>query len=150
MTTASEISSEQVLSEQNEEGADLLQLFGDIDWANANLGELAERWRTELAEIEEENIRSLIDIGNKSQVVLPSLIKTIEEVGSVDELLSDYCQRLQLMGSEIQQIEQLNRGLNIQTANQQALLQELDALVVKIPCRQYCLLMVPLCLCRVR
>lgn len=48
----------------------------------------------------------------------------------MDFLLAEYCARLQLMGDEIRQIEQLNRGLNIQTSNQQRLLAELDSILV--------------------
>lgn len=40
-------------SEQSEEGGDIVELFGDIDWTNANLGELEQQWRAELAGIEE-------------------------------------------------------------------------------------------------
>lgn len=75
-------------------------------------------------------MRSLIDSSERSGQVLPILKRALEEIGLVDAQLADYCARLQLMGEEIQQIEQLNRGLNIQTANQQRLLGELDALVV--------------------
>ena len=73
-----------------------------------------------------------MDSADKSQLVLPALLRATEEVGAVEGLLSEYCQRLQLMGTEIQQIEELNRGLNIQTANQQVLLQELDAILARI------------------
>jgi len=34
------------------------------------------------------------------------------------------------MGTEIQQIEELNRGLNIQTKNQKVLLAELENIIV--------------------
>lgn len=72
----------------------------------------------------------MIESAGKSEQVLPSLKKALEEVGAVDFLLADYCARLQLMGDEIRQIEQLNRGLNIQTSNQQRLLAELDSILV--------------------
>lgn len=50
----------------------------------------------------------------------------------MDALLTDYCQRLQIMGTEIQQIEELNRGLNIQTTNQKLLLEELEAIINRL------------------
>lgn len=140
LSTSNNNDSKEMMSERSvtstggEEGTNLSDLFGEIDWSTVNLGELAERWRQELAEIEEENVRTLMDITNKSQAVLPVLVKAIDEVGAVDELLADYCQRLQVMGAEIQQIEQLNRGLNLQTANQQTLLRELDSLLVSCCC----------------
>lgn len=80
----------------------------------------------------QENVRALIESAGKSELVLPSLRKALEEVGTVDALLAEYCARLQLMGDEIRQIEQLNRGLNIQTANQQRLLAELDSILVRL------------------
>jgi hypothetical protein len=116
-------------SEHSEEGIILQELFGDIDWTQVNLGELEQQWRTELANIEQDNVKALMDSANRSQQVLPALLKAIEEVGAVEGLLVDYCQRLQLMGVEIQQIEELNRGLNIQTGNQQVLLCELDQIL---------------------
>ena len=80
----------------------------------------------------QENVRALIESAGKSELVLPSLRRALEEVGIVDALLAEYCARLQLMGDEIRQIEQLNRGLNIQTANQQRLLAELDSVLVRL------------------
>lgn len=50
----------------------------------------------------------------------------------MEEIVGEYCGRLQAMGREIQQIEQLNRGLNVQTANQQRLLLELDSLIGRL------------------
>lgn len=64
--------------------------------------------------------------------MLPALKRAMEEVKSVEDLLSEYCGRLQVMGREIQQIDQLNRGLNVQTANQQRLLLELSNLIERI------------------
>ena len=40
-------------TERSEEGATLKELFGDIDWQHANLGELEQQWRAELASIEQ-------------------------------------------------------------------------------------------------
>lgn len=113
------------------EEVNLKELFADIDWINVNLGELAEGWHQELVEIEEENIRSLMEIGNKSQAVLPPLQKAIDELSTVEGLLGEYCGKLQVMGAEIKQIEELNRGLTVQTANQQRLLEVLDDLLVR-------------------
>lgn len=113
------------------EESDWRELFGDLDWSSANLGELAETWRQELSSIEADNVRTLMEITSRSQAVLPGLIRAIDEVAAVDDLLGEYCQRLRLMGAEIQQIEQLNRALNLQTANQAVLLQELDSLLVQ-------------------
>lgn len=74
----------------------------------------------------------MIDSSDKSHLVLPGLVRAIDEVATVDSLLADYCKSLQLMGMEIQQIEELNRGLNIQNTNQQKLLEELDNILVNI------------------
>ena len=37
----------------SEEGILLQELFGDIDWTQANLGELEQQWRNELTTIEQ-------------------------------------------------------------------------------------------------
>ncbi|PJF17479.1 Exocyst complex, component Exoc1 domain-containing protein [Paramicrosporidium saccamoebae] len=73
-----------------------------------------------------------MESAEKSHLVLPGLLRAIDEVSQVDSLLAEYCQSLQLMGVEIQQIEELNRGLNIQNNNQQRLLDELDSILVDI------------------
>lgn len=51
--SSSEMMGPSVASERSEEGLDIVELFGDIDWCNANLGELEQQWRAELMAIEE-------------------------------------------------------------------------------------------------
>lgn len=68
--------------------------------------------------------------GSQSEKVLPYLQKAIDEVGNVEGLLEDYCERLKVMGHEIQQIEQINRALKCQTSNQRKLLEEVDEIIV--------------------
>lgn len=70
-----------------------------------------------------------MDSTSKAQVVLPAVVKVIEEISKLSLIYDEYSNDLRTTGMEIQQIEQLNRGLETQTHNQQILLEELQKIV---------------------
>ncbi|CAG8434427.1 1984_t:CDS:10 [Ambispora gerdemannii] len=94
------------------------ELLNDFNWKETgNAAALEERLLNELAAL---------------NAVVQQLDKAISELDHMDQWLTLYTGELNSMGEDIHHIESQNRGLQVQTANQKALLAELDRLIQSI------------------
>ncbi|CAG8443657.1 2576_t:CDS:10 [Dentiscutata erythropus] len=110
------------------------ELLNDFDWkGSGNAAALEERLLNELAALEAANIHAMVESDDRVNSVIEQIDKAINELDSLDSWLSIYAAELNSMGDEdIHHIESQNRGLQVQTANQKALLSELDRLIQTI------------------
>ncbi|RIB07820.1 exocyst complex component Sec3-domain-containing protein [Gigaspora rosea] len=113
------------------------ELLNDFDWkGSGNAAALEERLLNELAALEAANIHAMVESDDRVNSVIEQIDKAINELDNMDSWLSIYAAELNSMGDEdIHHIESQNRGLQVQTANQKALLSELDRLIqiISIP-----------------
>ncbi|CAG8586488.1 15863_t:CDS:10, partial [Cetraspora pellucida] len=110
------------------------ELLNDFDWkGSGNAAALEERLLNELAALEAANIHAMVESDDRVNSVIEQIEKAINELDNMDSWLSIYTAELNSMGDEdIHHIESQNRGLQVQTANQKALLSELDRLIQTI------------------
>ncbi|CAG8618315.1 12708_t:CDS:10 [Gigaspora rosea] len=110
------------------------ELLNDFDWkGSGNAAALEERLLNELAALEAANIHAMVESDDRVNSVIEQIDKAINELDNMDSWLSIYAAELNSMGDEdIHHIESQNRGLQVQTANQKALLSELDRLIQTI------------------
>ncbi|CAG8761659.1 45201_t:CDS:10, partial [Gigaspora margarita] len=110
------------------------ELLNDFDWkGSGNAAALEERLLNELAALEAANIHAMVESDDRVNSVVEQIDKAINELDQMDSWLSIYAAELNSMGDEdIHHIESQNRGLQVQTANQKALLSELDRLIQTI------------------
>ncbi|CAG8512919.1 2034_t:CDS:10 [Funneliformis mosseae] len=109
------------------------ELLNDFDWkGSGNAAALEERLLNELAALEAANIHAMVESDDRIHSVIDQIDKAITELDNMDQWLSLYTAELNSMGDDIHHIESQNRGLQVQTANQKALLSELDRLIQSI------------------
>lgn len=109
------------------------ELLQDFDWqGSGNADKLEERLLDELGALEAANIHSIIESDERVNTVISQLEKAIAELDSMDSMLTIYAAELSSMGDDISHIEGQNRGLQVQTANQKALLYEVERLLQTI------------------
>ncbi|CAG8627812.1 8095_t:CDS:10, partial [Paraglomus occultum] len=83
----------------------------------------------ELAALESANIHAMVESDDRLNSVIRQLDKAISELDNMDSMLTLYTTELNSMGDEIHHIESQNRGLQVETANQKALLADLERLI---------------------
>ncbi|GES81230.1 exocyst complex component Sec3-domain-containing protein [Rhizophagus clarus] len=109
------------------------ELLNDFDWkGSGNAAALEERLLNELAALEAANIHAMVESDDRIHSVIEQIDNAITELDNMDQWLSLYTAELNSMGDDIHHIESQNRGLQVQTANQKALLSELDRLIQSI------------------
>ncbi|CAJ0749843.1 24274_t:CDS:10, partial [Entrophospora sp. SA101] len=109
------------------------ELLNDFDWkGSGNAEALEERLLNELAALESANIHAMIESDDRIYAVIEQIDYAISELDNMDQWLTLYTDELNSMGDDIHHIEGQNRGLQVQTANQKALLSELDRLLQSI------------------
>ncbi|CAG8470772.1 4105_t:CDS:10 [Ambispora leptoticha] len=109
------------------------ELLNDFNWKETgNAAALEERLLNELAALEAANIHAMVESDDRLNAVIRQLDKAIAELDHMDQWLTLYTAELNSMGEDIHHIESQNRGLQVQTANQKALLAELDRLIQSI------------------
>lgn len=108
-------------------------LFAGVDWSTVDYATLHPTTSAELASLERANIDMLMTSSTRATSALTSYIQRASgELSQLAGVLGDYRERLKQMGLEIAHIEQLNRGLHMQTVNQQKLLAVLDGMLGKL------------------
>jgi hypothetical protein len=107
-------------------------LFDNVDWDRVDIIQMEADLEGELSRIEAENVAALVDSGSRVDHFLPTLRHAEGEVGALETLLSDYMGRLSVMGSEIHEIEKVNRSLTQRQLNQQRLLDTLNDLFASV------------------
>ncbi|THV06009.1 exocyst complex component sec3 subunit [Dendrothele bispora CBS 962.96] len=83
----------------------------------------------ELMALEKANIHSFLESDDRINLVLQFMDGAISELDNIGSLVSTYKIHLNAVGDDISYIQSQNRGLQVQTQNQRALLAELENLV---------------------
>ncbi|KAK7468715.1 hypothetical protein VKT23_003218 [Stygiomarasmius scandens] len=83
----------------------------------------------ELMALEKANIHSFLESDDRINLVLQFMDESISELDNIGSLVSSYKIHLNAVGDDISFIQSQNRGLQVQTQNQRALLAELENLV---------------------
>ncbi|KAJ7487422.1 exocyst complex component Sec3-domain-containing protein [Mycena galericulata] len=83
----------------------------------------------ELLALDRANIHSFLESDDLIDVVLKYMDEAISELDNMDSLVSSYKIHLNAVGDDISFIQSQNRGLQVQTQNQRALLAELENLL---------------------
>ncbi|KAJ7169718.1 exocyst complex component sec3 subunit [Mycena filopes] len=83
----------------------------------------------ELLALEKANIHSFLESDDLIDVVLKYMDEAVVELDNMDSLVSSYKIHLNAVGDDISFIQSQNRGLQVQTQNQRALLAELENLL---------------------
>ncbi|KAJ7630772.1 exocyst complex component sec3 subunit [Roridomyces roridus] len=83
----------------------------------------------ELMALDKANIHSFLESDDLIDVVLKYMDEALSELDSMDSLVSSYKIHLNAVGDDISYIQSQNRGLQVQTQNQRALLAELENLL---------------------
>ncbi|RDB28442.1 Exocyst complex component 1 [Hypsizygus marmoreus] len=83
----------------------------------------------ELMALEKANIHSFLESDDRIGIVLNFLDEAISELDNMDSLVSSYKIHLNTVSDDILYIQSQNRGLQVQTQNQRALLSELENLL---------------------
>ncbi|KAH8991916.1 exocyst complex component sec3 subunit [Lactarius akahatsu] len=91
--------------------------------------QIAARLQDELMALEKANIHSFIESDDRVTLVLKFLDEAILELDNMDSLVSSYKIHLNAVNEDISFIQSQNRGLQVQTQNQRALVDELEQLL---------------------
>lgn len=83
----------------------------------------------ELIALEKANVHSFLESDDRVALVMNFLDEAITEVDAMDSLISSYKIHLNAVGDDISFIQSQQRGLQVQTQNQRALLGELENLL---------------------
>ncbi|KAL0578603.1 hypothetical protein V5O48_003394 [Marasmius crinis-equi] len=83
----------------------------------------------ELMALERANIHSFLESDDRVALVLEYMDKALAELDNIDGLVSSYKIHLNAVSDDISFIQSQNRGLQVQTQNQRALLGELENLL---------------------
>ncbi|KAI0271421.1 exocyst complex component Sec3-domain-containing protein [Gloeopeniophorella convolvens] len=91
--------------------------------------QIEARLLDELMALDKANIHSFIESDDRIALVLKLLDEAISELDNMDGLVSSYKIHLNAVNEDISFIQSQNRGLQVQTQNQRALLGELEQLL---------------------
>ncbi|KAF6766570.1 exocyst protein [Ephemerocybe angulata] len=83
----------------------------------------------ELTALEKANVHSFLESDDRIGVVMKYLDEAVAELDSMDGLISSYKIHLNAVSDDIMFIQSQNRGLQVQTQNQRALLGEIQNLL---------------------
>ncbi|OZJ04682.1 hypothetical protein BZG36_02547 [Bifiguratus adelaidae] len=112
------------------------ELLAGFDWkGSGNADALEKKLLSEAAALEAANVHAVLQIDDRVLSVISGIDDALRELEHIDDWLSLYSAELNSIGDDTHHIETQNRGLQIQTTNQKALIKELDALlnVVSVP-----------------
>ncbi|KAH8915864.1 hypothetical protein BT69DRAFT_1229374 [Atractiella rhizophila] len=125
--------------------ANVEEMLEGFEWRNAGSSkgkggagssdQIERRLLRELKALEEASIFAIIESDERVAAVVKDLDEAIAELDRMDQMISLYKTQLLTMSDDINHIEGQNRGLQVQTSNQRALVAELDRLLstVNIP-----------------
>ncbi|OCH94698.1 hypothetical protein OBBRIDRAFT_769029 [Obba rivulosa] len=119
--------------------ASVEEMLEGYEWASDDIVErrtmtgtadqVEARLLDELMALEKANIHSFIESDDRVNFVLKYLDDAITELDSMDSIVSSYKIHLNAVSDDIAYIQSQNRGLQVQTQNQRALLDELEDLL---------------------
>ncbi|WWD22409.1 hypothetical protein CI109_106900 [Kwoniella shandongensis] len=127
--------------------ANVEDLLEGFDWTEASnvVGEngkkkgsadaIEGRLLDELAALDSANIHAFLESDDRIAQVLGHIDEALLELDDIDMQITGYRMQLNAVSDDISYIESQNRGLQVQTSNQQALLNELRQLlqIVEVP-----------------
>ncbi|KAJ8295628.1 Exocyst complex component 1 [Rhodotorula toruloides] len=94
--------------------------------------EMERRLISELKALEAASIHAIMESDDRVEGVVKQLDDALAELDKLDLMVGLYKTQLNLMTDDIAHIESQNRGLQVQTSNQRALLSEIDKLMSTI------------------
>lgn len=119
--------------------ANVEEMLEGYEWASEDImgrqrvrsaaDQIEAKLLSELTALENANIHSFIESDDRVAVVIKYLEEAIAELDSMDTLVSSYKIHLNTVSDDISFIQSQNRGLQVQTQNQRALLGELEQLL---------------------
>ncbi|KAK0198289.1 exocyst complex component Sec3-domain-containing protein [Armillaria mellea] len=119
--------------------ANVEEMIEGYEWASDDIigrktargaAEMIEaRLLDELMALEKANIHSFLESDDRIGIVLKYMDEAITELDSMGSLIQSYKIHLNAVGDDISYIQSQNRGLQVQTQNQYALLAELENLL---------------------
>lgn len=119
--------------------ANVEEMIEGYEWASEDIigrktargaAEMIEaRLLDELMALEKANIHSFLESDDRIGIVLKYMDEAITELDSMGSLIQSYKIHLNAVGDDISYIQSQNRGLQVQTQNQHALLAELENLL---------------------
>ncbi|KAJ3047464.1 hypothetical protein HK097_011510, partial [Rhizophlyctis rosea] len=106
------------------------EVLQDFNWqAGGNAADLEARLTKELQALEAANVHAIIQSEEQANIVVEELENAILQLDQIDEWLVHYTHLLDSMGQDVHQIEVRNKGMQIASANQKLLLEEVDKLL---------------------
>ncbi|GAA5834785.1 hypothetical protein JCM3766R1_003238 [Sporobolomyces carnicolor] len=106
--------------------------FGGTGAKGRKADEIEKRLIGELKALEAASIHAIMESDDRVTGVIKHLDDALGELDRMDLLIGLYKTQLNLVTDDIGHIESQNRGLQVQTSNQRALLSELDKLMSTI------------------
>ncbi|ORY34282.1 exocyst complex component Sec3-domain-containing protein [Naematelia encephala] len=107
----------------------------DIGRKKGSADAIEGRLLDELAALDSANIHAFLESDDRIALVLGHIDEALLELDDIDMQISGYRMQLNAVSEDISYIESQNRGLQVQTSNQQALLNEMKQLlqIVEVP-----------------
>ncbi|KAJ3295740.1 Exocyst complex component 1 [Borealophlyctis nickersoniae] len=109
------------------------EVLSDFNWhASGDAADLEARLLTELQALEAANVHAIIQSEDQANLVVEQLEGAILQLDQIDEWLGHYTHLLDSMGQDVHQIEIQTKGMQIASANQKLLLQEVQKLLTTL------------------
>ncbi|KZT30718.1 hypothetical protein NEOLEDRAFT_1126325 [Neolentinus lepideus HHB14362 ss-1] len=119
--------------------ANVEEMLEGYEWASEDImgrqrvrsaaDQIEAKLSSELTALDNANIHSYIESDDRVAFVIKYLEEAIAELDNMDTLVSSYKIHLNTVSDDISYIQSQNRGLQVQTQNQRALLNELEQLL---------------------
>lgn len=106
-----------------------------VDAAGLLQNQIEKSLVDELAALEAASIHAIVESDDRVEGVLGHLTDSMAELDRLDQMITLYKTQLNIMTDDIDHIEGQNKGLQVELANQRALVAELDQLLdtINIP-----------------
>ncbi|OEL29368.1 Exocyst complex component SEC3A [Dichanthelium oligosanthes] len=121
-----------LVSQEKEEEEDMEALLGTYVMGIGEADAFSERLKQELVALEAANVYQLLESEPLIEEVLQGLDAASATVDDMDEWLRIFNLKLRHMREDIASIESRNNGLEMQSVNNKALMEELDKLLERL------------------
>jgi hypothetical protein len=99
-----------------------------VDWSTVDVDQLQSEWQSDLDASYRHTVDSLAQAAIDSRALLPFLDQTTSNLQTLSSQYQEYCRQLEAMAAAVQGIQEMNRGLTLQSENMAKLLSVVDAL----------------------
>ncbi|KAJ3094814.1 hypothetical protein HK100_006011 [Physocladia obscura] len=128
-----EISNQEKRNIKEQQSFNLNELLGGFNWqVNGDAADLEKKLESELQALEAANVHAIIESEESAEKVLNQIQSTLNELKTIDEWLFHYTTLLDRMGQDVHSVEVRNKVLQVTTANQKSLLNEVDKIVTSM------------------